>query len=216
MKHLKFFCVGFFISFIGALPLGYLNVIGFEIFKQNRTTALIMYLIGVVLVESIVIYITFIFAEKIVSNKKLVKIISLFSVFFFIFMAYLFRFQTMQSNPNQELNFLLSKSAPICIGFILSSLNFAQIPFWSSWNIYIVANKYVDFEKHSRNTYIFGAISGSFFGMLTIILALVWLSTNVKWVQKYLLHDFLPIFFLIMAAYQLFIFFKKNKNNTSY
>lgn len=214
MNHLKKFCVGFFISFIGALPLGYLNVFGFEIYNKNGISSLIYYLFGVLVVEAIVIYVTFIFAKILTANKKLLQIISLFSVFFLLFMAYFFRFQSKSFVQNDQLLLPTSMISTIFTGLVLSSLNVVQIPFWTSWNLYVVANQYVDFQKFSKNSYFIGAIIGSFAGMLSVILSLVWLSTNISWIQDHLLHDFLPLLFIIMALFQIFISLKKLKNNS--
>lgn len=214
MNHLKKFCVGFFISFIGALPLGYLNVFGFEIYNKNGISSLIYYLFGVLVVEAIVIYVTFIFAKILTANKKLLQIISLFSVFFLLFMAYFFRFQSKSFVQNDQLLLPTSMISTIFTGLVLSSLNVVQIPFWTSWNLYVVANQYVDFQKFSKNSYFIGAIIGSFAGMLSVILSLVWLSTNICWIQDHLLHDFLPLLFIIMALFQIFICLKKLKNNS--
>lgn len=214
MNHLKKFCVGFFISFIGALPLGYLNVFGFEIYNKNGISSLIYYLFGVLVVEAIVIYVTFIFAKILTANKKLLQIISLFSVFFLLFMAYFFRFQSKSFVQNDQLLLPTSMISTIFTGLVLSSLNVVQIPFWTSWNLYVVANQYVDFQKFSKNSYFIGAIIGSFAGMLSVILSLVWLSTNIGWIQDHLLHDFLPLLFIIMALFQIFICLKKLKNNS--
>lgn len=214
MNHLKKFCVGFFISFIGALPLGYLNVFGFEIYNKNGISSLIYYLFGVLVVEAIVIYVTFIFAKILTANKKLLQIISLFSIFFLLFMAYFFRFQSKSFVQNDQLLLPTSMISTIFTGLVLSSLNVVQIPFWTSWNLYVVANQYVDFQKFSKNSYFIGAIIGSFAGMLSVILSLVWLSTNISWIQDHLLHDFLPLLFIIMALFQIFICLKKLKNNS--
>ncbi len=215
MKYLSNFFIGFSISFIGALPLGYLNVFGFEIYKKNGIISLIFYLLGVLVIEAIVIYMTFIFAEILTKNKKLMQIISLLSIFFLLLMAYFFRFQSKNYVQNDQLLLPISMSSTIYLGLVLSLLNVVQIPFWTSWNIYVVANQYVNFKKYSKYSYVIGAIIGSFVGMLTVILSLVWLSANINWIQNHLLHDFLPLLFLLMAIFQFLMYLKKQKNTTS-
>jgi len=73
MKALKNVVVGFLVSFIGSIPLGYLNIIGFEIYAKVHLQDLIGYLLGVVIVEAIVIYCTLVFANRLANNIKLIK-----------------------------------------------------------------------------------------------------------------------------------------------
>jgi hypothetical protein len=78
------------VSFIGSYTLGYLNVIGFEIYSKLGVSNLILFLLGVVFVEMFVIYFTLIFAKQLVSNKKLMKIIDFFAIFFLFIIGYSF------------------------------------------------------------------------------------------------------------------------------
>ena len=77
MKIIKNILVGFLVSFIGSVPLGYLNIIGFEIYSELGINSLVFYLLGVISVEVFVIYFTLIFANRLVSNKKMMKIMEL-------------------------------------------------------------------------------------------------------------------------------------------
>ena len=72
MKALKNIFVGFLVSFIGSVPLGYLNVIGFEIYRKLGVNSLIFFLFGFICLEMLVIYYTLIFVKQLVNNKKLI------------------------------------------------------------------------------------------------------------------------------------------------
>jgi hypothetical protein len=43
MKAIKNIFIGFLVSFIGSIPLGYLNVIGFEIYSKLGVSNLILF-----------------------------------------------------------------------------------------------------------------------------------------------------------------------------
>ena len=90
MKTLKNILVGFVVSFLGSIPLGYLNVIGFDIYHQSGLPSVIPYLFGVVSVEVFVIYFTLIFAQQLTSNKKLLRFIEGFSVVFMVILEIMF------------------------------------------------------------------------------------------------------------------------------
>ena len=71
MVKIKNIFVGFLISFIGSIPLGYLNVVGYEVYKNFGLNQTIFYLLGVISIEFIVIYFALLFANQLIENKKL-------------------------------------------------------------------------------------------------------------------------------------------------
>ena len=58
MQILKNISVGFLVSFIGSIPLGYLNIVGYEVYKSFGLNETIFYLLGVISIEFFVIYFT--------------------------------------------------------------------------------------------------------------------------------------------------------------
>ncbi len=100
MVNIKNILVGFLVSFIGSIPLGYLNVIGFEIYKQQGLTTTIFYSLGVICIEFFVIYFTLIFANKLTLNIKLTKYIEGFSIVFMFILAYVFYFNSNSKTEN--------------------------------------------------------------------------------------------------------------------
>ena len=206
MKALKNIIVGFLVSFVGSIPLGYLNIIGFEIYSKSGIYSLIPYLTGVVCVEVLVIYFTLIFAKKILENKKILKWIEIFSIVFLLVLACTFFFRNENNNGNLLLKYIAY--SPFFIGIILSSLNFIQIPFWIGWNLYLVNEKYIDLDNNLKYIYITGTLFGTFFGMLTFVLFLNYVNANID-NNKFSISDFIPLLFLGMALFQMFKFWKK-------
>ena len=206
MKALKNIIVGFLVSFVGSIPLGYLNIIGFEIYSKSGIYSLIPYLSGVVCVEVLVIYFTLIFAKKILENKKILKWIEIFSIVFLLVLACTFFFRNENNNGNLLLKYIAY--SPFFIGIILSSLNFIQIPFWIGWNLYLVNEKYIDLDNNLKYIYITGTLFGTFFGMLTFVLFLNYVNANID-NNKFSISDFIPLLFLGMALFQMFKFWKK-------
>lgn len=206
----KNIAVGFIVSFLGSLPFGYLNLIGFQIFTQKGIYALFYYLLGVITVESVVIYTTLIFAAKLNSNRKLLQIIEAFAIVFMFLLAYLFYAQSQSAVPEENvLTKYLSYSAFV-IGIICNGLNFMQIPFWLSWNLYVVNAKYIDVQKKSQPFYILGTLVGSFSGIFTIVMLLNYATESVSFLSKHLLSVIIPIFFVALGFFQLYKFWKKH------
>ena len=205
MTHLKNIAVGFGVSFIGSIPLGYLNVIGFDIYTQNGLLATVYYLLGVVLIEMFVIYFTLIFAKTLAENLKLKKFIQAFSIVFMFLLACGF-----YSSAHSEANFSTTYNyAPLLLGIVLSSLNFIQIPFWTGWNVWLLNGQYIEVSGGRKYVYVLGTIAGTFCGMLTLILALHYFTSNIDFLSKYLMQLIIPLVFLCLGIYQALQFFRK-------
>ena len=209
MTTLKNSIVGFLVSFIGSIPLGYLNIIGFEISAKLGMKSLVFYLLGVISVEIVVIYFTLLFAKKLVANQKLMKAIDVFGILFLLLLAYSFYShanQTIESKANLE---VYLKYSPFLAGFFLNCLNFLQLPFWTGWNLYLMNGNYISIEKKGKYYYIFGTVLGTFSGMLTLILVLQTLSENTAGFSKYIMPIVIPFFFVVLAFLQIFKVYKK-------
>lgn len=209
-NQLKNTAIGFAISFIGSIPLGYLNIIGLEFYKAERIDLLIKYLLGVVIIEVFVIYITFKLASKLTQNQRWKKTISLFTIIFLATLALLFyngnNASQIYENPFQQ--FI---QYPFFVGIVLSSINFAQIPFWFSWNIYLINESYIQDRKDLKNYYITGASVGTFLGMLTLIIGL---HKAISYTQtSFSFQKYIWVLFVGLALFQLYIYLKKLKFN---
>lgn len=201
--------MGFLVSFIGSIPLGYLNLVGLEIYSKSGLQDLVFFLSGVVFVETFVIYFTLIFAEKLLKNKKLTKIIDFFAVGFMFLLAYLFYSNASPtSGLNTNLNAYLMYS-PFVIGAILNCFNFLQLPFWTSWNLYLVNEKYITTEKKLKYYYIAGTLLGVFLGMLSLIILLQTVFQKAQHLSKYIMPVFIPLFFIVLGSIQVFKVYKK-------
>ena len=209
MKAIKNITFGFIVSFVGSLPLGYLNIIGVEVFSKFGMNSLVFYLLGVIVVEAVVIYFTVIFAKQLAENKKLMKSIDFFAVFFLLLLAYLFYAHSNQTP--EEHNYLEGyvQYSPFLIGMVLCGLNFLQIPFWMAWNLYLMNAKYISLGSKLKFHYIFGTLVGTFFGMLSVIILLDSLSQKILDYSKIIIPIVIPLFFIVLAFFQTFKVYKK-------
>ena len=201
--------VGFAVSFLGSLPFGYLNLIGFQIYTQKNLTSLIYYLFGIITVESVVIYATLVFAAKLNSNRKLLQFIEAFAIVFMFLLAYVFYSQSQSEASEQNALTKYLSYSTFMIGVICNSLNFMQIPFWLSWNLYVVNAKYIDVQKKSQPFYVIGTLIGSFLGIFTIVMLLNYATASASFLSKNLLSLFIPLFFILLGIYQMYKFWKK-------
>jgi hypothetical protein len=215
MKQLKNISVGFLVSFLGSIPLGYLNLAGLEIYSKSGFHNLVFFLFGVIFVETFVIYFTLLFAKRLVNNRKLMKIIDFFAIAFMFILAFVLYFRFNQkANSNNDLQEYLMYS-PFVIGVILNGFNFLQVPFWTSWNLYLLNGKYITIEKKLKYYYIAGTLMGIFLGMLSLIVILQRLFEKTNQFSKYIMPVFIPLFFIVLGSIQVVKVYKKYFKTTA-
>lgn len=208
MRALKNIFVGLLVSFIGSIPLGYLNIIGFEIYSKFGINSLVFYLFGVISVEVFVIYFTLIFAKKLINNKKLMKAIDYFAILFLFVLAYSFYAHSNQTTAKQNDLEKYVMYSPYLIGLLLNCVNFLQFPFWTGWNLYLMNGNFITVENKLKY-YVFGTALGTFLGMLVLVLILNSLSQNITFFSQYVIPIIIPLFFIVLAFIQMYKVYKK-------
>jgi hypothetical protein len=209
MKQSKNFLVGFLVSFVGSIPLGYLNIVGFQMYQKLGIESLIFFILGIISIEAFVIYFTLIFAKRLSENQKLTKYIEIFGIAFMFLLSIIFYFQANHSNTNQDNLSKYINYSPFIIGIILNCFNFMQLPFWTSWNLYLLNRKFILIENNLKYFYVIGTLLGIFLGMLALILGLNLIATNFKSISNMILSVLIPLFFLAMAIFQSYKYLKK-------
>lgn len=212
MQNLKNIFVGFLVSFIGSIPLGYLNVVGYEVFQQSGLYTTILYLLGVISIECIVIYLTLVFANQLMNNKKLIQFIEGFSVLFMFLLAFIFYSSSNQNTSEASVLGKYIDYSPYVVGVILSCLNFIQIPFWTGWNLYLLNGNYIKISNSKKYFYVIGTLIGTFVGMLALILSLNYLTNQTDFLANYLMKFIIPFVFVGLGLFQGFSFYKKYKS----
>ncbi|HMT28769.1 MAG TPA: hypothetical protein PKD91_05770 [Bacteroidia bacterium] len=210
MKLWKNFLAGLVVSFIGSVPLGYLNIIGSNIYMKDGGTQLTFYILGIISIEAVVIAFTLYLANWLIQQKKLIFWIEMATVVFLVFLAGNFYFASVSSeNVNLVSPEGKTFSGMFLFGLILSVLNVVQWPFWAGWNIYLVDNGYIQKGKLPATLYLTGALAGTVTGMFVFAyvvsqasnISIPFLNTEIQLL--------IPILFLLLAGLQIFKMVKK-------
>ncbi len=209
MKTFKNIAFGFLVSFLGSIPLGYLNVIGFELYRYAGLESLIPFLLGVIAIEGLVIYGTLVFAEQLMRQKRLLKYIEAFTVIFMFVLAFMFYSSAQHPQTQQQLLEKYLKYSPFVIGILLSAFNFIQLPFWTGWNLYMLNGRYIDIKNGQQFTYLVGTLLGTFAGMMVLILSLAQLTAQTEFLTKYVMLYIIPAIFVGLGIFQGFQFWRK-------
>lgn len=207
----KSFLLGFLISLIGSLPLGYLNVIGLQILLEQGGLAIISFILGIIAVEFFVLKIISFGAKWLVKQKKLLLLIDVFTVLFFVSIALYFI-----SNINNEKSFSLSQlhlvQYPFILGVLLNGLNAIQWPYWSGIYIYVFRTKKLKTTQKANYIFITGALIGTGIGMLFFAYTGQYILVENNIEITHYLNPVLAMIFFILASIQLAkLFLNKNK-----
>lgn len=210
MKTLRHIGIGFLVSFVGSLPLGYLNVVGLGIFRQGFFPT-VYYLLGVVSVEVFVIYFSLVLADKLSRKAALLKAIEAFSVLFLMALAVMFYVGGEELNNHffssgMEYFAADDKASPYLLGISLSCLNFMQFPFWIGWNLYLLNKKHIEAPGIHKYFYVAGTAVGTFFGMLGFIVGVD--KLEAIFLTGYLLQ-IIAIAFAVTGLLQAWKFYRK-------
>ncbi len=207
----KSFLLGFLISLIGSLPLGYLNVIGLQILVEQGGFAIISFILGIIVLEFFVLKIVSFGAKWLVKQTKILLFIDVFTILFFISIALYFI-----SNINNENSFSLSQLQlaryPFVLGVLLNSLNVIQWPYWSGIYLYVFRTKKLKTTQKANYIFIIGALTGTVIGMLFFAYAgqYILVENNIE-ITQYLNPAF-AILFIILATMQIAkLFIHKDK-----
>lgn len=208
MGRIKNIFVGFLVSFAGSVPLGYLNIAGYEIFARRGWEALLPYVLGVIAVEAVVIYTTLVFADRLASEKKLIRGIEIFSIVFMLTLSVVFFLKS--NEPGQDVFFRkYFDHSPLVIGLILSSINFMQLPFWTAWNLNVVNQNYITTFGNRKLFYLGGTLMGSFAGIAGISVGLDYAGRSSAFLSQHIMPYLFPVVFLLIALYQIVVYIRK-------
>jgi threonine/homoserine/homoserine lactone efflux protein len=198
MNQLKNTALGFLISIVGSIPVGYLNIIGFQIFTDFGKRQWLEFAIGVVAVEFVIIIITYWFLSRFARFEKSKIYLQIASIVFLLLLTILSFF----GNESQSINALVIKDNFFSNGFVFSCLNFLQWPFWIGWNTYFVS------KTESRFSFfwllLFGVLCclGTVLGMFAFAIGLEKTISLAGFSLTSLFKNFW-ILFLVLAGYQI-------------
>jgi len=208
VKIIKNITTGFLISFVGAIPLGYLNFVGLTIYSSQGLLNFLFFLLGVVSIEMIIVALTLRGTLWLLSKKKLVIILEALSVALLLVFAGIYSFQNESITGSQFTIALNNSLHPFILGLLLSAANFFQIPFWAGWNLVLAESKRMAVEKALKYYYVCGTALGTIAGVTIFVIGFRYI-TNKTITGQQLVNSLIPLIFVLMALFQLYKLSKK-------
>jgi threonine/homoserine/homoserine lactone efflux protein len=161
--YLRIFITGMFISFLGTLPLGTLNVAAMQISVSDGIQPALYFSVGALLVEIIYVRISLVAMDWVQKQERLFRWLQWVTVLIIVALA-VTNFMAAAS-PHVKKNIILSKTIPrFWLGAAMSAINPAQIPFWFGWSTALYTKKILVPRNDVYNTYIAGIGLGTFLG----------------------------------------------------
>jgi threonine/homoserine/homoserine lactone efflux protein len=168
MKLLRIFFTGMFISFLGTLPLGTLNVAAMQISVSDGIRPALYFSLGALIVEVIYVRISLVAMDWVMKQQKLFRRLEWFTVLIIAALA-VFNFIAAASKHAAK-NVILSYTIhPFWLGAAMSAVSPAQIPFWFGWSTALFSKKVLLPRSDYYNLYIIGIGLGTFAGNAVFI-----------------------------------------------
>ncbi|OQP62482.1 lysine transporter LysE [Niastella vici] len=157
-----------FISFLGTLPLGTLNVAAMQISVSDGVRPALYFSLGALLVEIIYVRISLVAMDWVQRQNRLFRWLQWFTVL--IIAALAVSNFVAAASPHAQKNIILSHTLHrFWLGVAMSAINPAQIPFWFGWSSALFTKKLLLPRNDHYNTYIAGIGLGTFLGNAVFI-----------------------------------------------
>lgn len=202
LAMLQIFFTGLFISFLGALPLGSLNIAAMQVAVQENVKRAIYFSLGVALVEILYVRLSLTGMHWVVAHQQLFHILEWATVFLFIILA-ISSFATARKTGTQKNVLLNNNMHRFWLGLTMSAINPVQIPFWFLWSTYLLSNKILLPTNSYYNWYTVGIGCGTLCGLALFIYGGKWLVNRLK-TSHATINYVVAVVFIISAAIQLY------------
>lgn len=191
---------GMFISFLGTLPMGTLNISAMQISVTDGVRPALYFSIGALLVEVIYVRGTLVAMSWFRKRKKLLVAMEWATLFIILALA-VSSFYT-AINPSIKSNPILSDTVHrFWLGAGLSAINPLQIPFWFGWSTVLTTKGLLIREKNHYVPYIAGIGLGTFTGQCIFIFGGKWLVESLN-ARQDIIQWVIGGIFLITAVVQ--------------
>jgi len=164
----KIFMTGMFISFLGSLPLGTLNVAAMQLAITDGYTQAILFFLGSLLVEMIYVRVSLVGMDWIRKQERIFKILEWVTLAIVLALAVSSFYAAV--HPKTQKNIILSSTLPrFVLGATMCAVNPVQIPFWFGWSTVLFTKKVLLPKNSHYNLYILGIGIGTFIGNCVFI-----------------------------------------------
>lgn len=167
-KLFRILFTGMFISFLGSLPLGTLNVAVMQISITDGIYPAANFAIGALLAEILYVRLSLIAMDWVRKQQKLFMILEWLTLLIVLALAVSSFYAAV--HPKVEKNVILSSTLHrFWLGLLMSAINPVQIPFWFGWSTVLFTKRILLPKNSHYNFYITGIAMGTILGSCVFI-----------------------------------------------
>jgi len=165
---LRIFFTGWFISFLGSLPLGSLNIAAMQIGISIGIAAALIFSLGSLTAEVVYVRLSLVAMDWIRKQQRILKMLE-WLTFLIVAALAVASFYT-ALHPSVTKNPILTSTLhPFLLGLFMSALNPVQIPFWFGWSTVLFTRGILKPRSSHYNIYIAGIGLGTLAGNCVFI-----------------------------------------------
>ena len=200
MHIFRVFITGIFISFLGALPMGTLNVSAMQISVFDGIRPALYFSLGALLVEIFYVRLTLVAMNWFIRHKKLLMGMEWLMLFILLALAASSFYSAL--HPSIKISPVLSNTIPrFWLGAGMSAINPLQIPFWFGWSTILAGKNLLHREEKIYLAYLSGIGTGTFIGLCVFIFGGRLFVAGMNTRQD-LVNGIIGIIFLVTAIIQ--------------
>lgn len=212
-KLLRIFLTGMFISFLGSLPLGTLNIAAMQIAVYKGVAAALFFSSGSLAVEAVYVRLSLVAMDWVRKQEKLFRILEWVTLAIVLALALSSYYAAWHAGANPtarsaEPSYLHTSLHPFILGVVMSAVNPVQIPFWFGWSTVLFTKKVLLPKNSHYNTYIGGIALGTLFGNFVFVFGGKLIAQKISGNQS-VLNWVIGSIFLFTALIQVYKIFKK-------
>ncbi len=193
------FFVGLGISFLGALPLGNLNVSATQIAVSESNKKAWYFALAVALIEILYVRLSLQGLRYLVDSPWFLML-QWVSVAVFLLLG-IVSIRAARKQQDQKPVLLRQRMHRFLLGALMSALNPAQFPFWIVWSSTLISQQVLNTSASSFNWYTAGIGTGTLLALGLFIHAGSYLIKRRKWGER-ALQWILAAVFLLSAGIQ--------------
>lgn len=160
---------GLFISFLGTLPLGTLNIAAMQISVTDGIVPAIYFVLGAMVVEIIYVRVSLVAMQWVRKHERLFSWLEWLSLAMIVALA-VTTFMAAANPGGTGKNVILSNTMHrFWLGVSMSAINPVQIPFWFGWSTVLVTKGILLPRTSHYNFYIIGIGIGTLIGNAVFI-----------------------------------------------
>jgi threonine/homoserine/homoserine lactone efflux protein len=207
-KLIRILLTGLFISFLGSLPLGSLNIAAMQISISDGMMPALLFSLGSLSAEMVYVRISLVAMDWVRKQKHFFEVLEWVTLLIVAALAVSSFYAAF--HPGVKKNVILSSTLHrFWLGLFMSALNPVQIPFWFGWSTVLFSKKILEPKNSHYNVYIVGIGLGTLMGNCVFIFGGKLIGDRLNNNQS-LLSLIIGCVFAITALIQAWKMFKKN------